>query len=176
MTKSELVRQEYTNLSDQDRRTFDRWLRANMAIASLFCAALFAMALAHGLYTVGPRIATAESSLNEAALIKKFPTIESAALSSQDLTASIRIAAYPSDRPSFAAPGRRTFAKECASRDLQTYTNIEEYGLAGTVPAERLAAAYNMLLNARDQCGTSEADGIRAYNAIDLTFTEATAK
>jgi hypothetical protein len=70
----------------------------------------------------------------------------------------------------------RTLSKECAAQDLQTITNIEDYGNAGSVPSETLAAAHNMMLDARDQCRVSEAEGLRAYGAIDLTFKQATAK
>ena len=34
----------YKQLSPQDRMQFDRWLKANAAVASIFCAALVVMA------------------------------------------------------------------------------------------------------------------------------------
>jgi hypothetical protein len=70
----------------------------------------------------------------------------------------------------------RALSKECAAQDLQTITNIEDYGNAAAVPSETLAAAYKMMLDARNQCRVSEPEGLRAYGAIDLTVKQATAK
>jgi hypothetical protein len=44
MTKTEIYRL-YRGASAEDRRTFDRWLAANVVIASTFAAGLFAMVL-----------------------------------------------------------------------------------------------------------------------------------
>ena len=60
MTRHELIRQQYSDFSKEDRQTFDRWLRANALVASLFSAALIAMAFASGPFSVGPRTATAK--------------------------------------------------------------------------------------------------------------------
>jgi hypothetical protein len=173
MTKTELVQQAYNDMSDQDRRKFDRWLRANVAIASLFSAALLAMALANGPYSVGPRIATAESNRADASPIERFRGIDSEVLSGEDVTRSVLLAGTTGHQ--FPVAGR-AFAKECAARDLQAITDIEDYGNAGTVPSEKLAAAYAMVLDARGQCRLSEAEGLRVYGAIDLTVTQAAAK
>jgi hypothetical protein len=59
--------------------------------------------------------------------------------------------------------------------DLQAITDIEDYGNAGTVPSEKLAAAHVVMLEARDKCRISEAEGLRTYGAIDLTVKEVTA-
>jgi hypothetical protein len=59
MTKSELIRQ-YRDMSAEDRRTFDRWLRANGVIASVFAAAFVAMAMA-ATNTTGPSQALAQN-------------------------------------------------------------------------------------------------------------------
>ena len=60
MTKSELVARMYKDLSAQERVAFDRWLKANAIIASVFAAALVAIAMA-GSNATGPREASAES-------------------------------------------------------------------------------------------------------------------
>jgi hypothetical protein len=42
-------------MSPEDRHTFDRWLKANAVVGSIFAAGLFAMALAG---SAGPRTAS----------------------------------------------------------------------------------------------------------------------
>ena len=44
----------YKRLSAEDRRTFDRWLKANAIVGAIFATALIAMALT-GSRSVGPR-------------------------------------------------------------------------------------------------------------------------
>ena len=62
MTKGQISRM-YQQLSTEDRRTFDRWLKANTVIGSIFSAALVAMALSASDPSVpGPRQATAQSA------------------------------------------------------------------------------------------------------------------
>lgn len=40
-----VIVQKYRQMSEDDKREFDKWLMANVAIASLFAAALFCMAV-----------------------------------------------------------------------------------------------------------------------------------
>jgi hypothetical protein len=44
----------YTRLSREDRRTFDRWLKANAIVGAIFATGLIVMALT-GSRSVGPR-------------------------------------------------------------------------------------------------------------------------
>jgi hypothetical protein len=44
----------YSGLSREDRRTFDRWLKANAIVGAIFATALIVMALT-GSRSVGPR-------------------------------------------------------------------------------------------------------------------------
>ena len=57
MTKREIL--QYKNLSTNDQRTFDRWLKANAVAGSLFWAAVVAIAMATS--NPGPREASAKS-------------------------------------------------------------------------------------------------------------------
>jgi hypothetical protein len=50
------VAREYQKLSANDRRTFDRWLKANAFIGLIFAAGIIAMALA-GSRSSGPNAA-----------------------------------------------------------------------------------------------------------------------
>src|SRR5262249_59327792 len=59
MTKGEIIAQ-YRTMSEADRRTFDRWLKLNMVIGSLFTAALLFMAFG-GPDLVAPNAAVAQS-------------------------------------------------------------------------------------------------------------------
>jgi hypothetical protein len=62
MTKSEIY-QTYQRMSEDKQRTFNRWLTANLAIGSLFSAALVAMAIsASDAEMPGPRHATAQNA------------------------------------------------------------------------------------------------------------------
>jgi hypothetical protein len=61
MTKSDMIT-KYSDLTAEDRRSFDRWLRANVAIASIVALGLFAMAVASGPSTPGPRSASAQGA------------------------------------------------------------------------------------------------------------------
>jgi hypothetical protein len=60
MTKGEILAQ-YKNLSPEDRRSFDRWLRGNAVVGSIFGVALVAMALG-GLQTQETATAPAPTS------------------------------------------------------------------------------------------------------------------
>jgi hypothetical protein len=60
MTKGDIAGM-YNNLSNEDRREFDRWLRANAVVASIFAAAFLAMAVV-GSGGPGPRQAMAETT------------------------------------------------------------------------------------------------------------------
>jgi hypothetical protein len=65
------------------------------------------------------------------------------------------------------------FSLECAARDLDLFTTIEAEGMAGTIPAEKLAAASFALLEARDECRKGRiTTALRMYGAIPLTLTE----
>ena len=57
MTKGEILA-KYEHLSAEDQHTFDRWLRANAVVASIFGLALVAMAL-NSSGPPGPATATA---------------------------------------------------------------------------------------------------------------------
>jgi hypothetical protein len=64
MTRGEMLAY-YKNMSADDHRTFDRWLKANMAIASIIAVGLIAMALAGAgadADSIGPRSAIADVS------------------------------------------------------------------------------------------------------------------
>jgi hypothetical protein len=52
MTKGDIHR-IYRNMSPQDQRAFERWLKANVVVASVFAAGFIAMALA-GADALGP--------------------------------------------------------------------------------------------------------------------------
>jgi hypothetical protein len=60
MTKSELLLQYRDTMSAHARRRFDRWLKANAAIATLFSVGLIAMAVMSGSNPSAPRTAAAE--------------------------------------------------------------------------------------------------------------------
>jgi len=64
MTKGEIL-QTYKHMAADDQRTFERWLKANAVIGSMFAAVIFAMAWA-GSDASGPRHATAQSTENTA--------------------------------------------------------------------------------------------------------------
>jgi hypothetical protein len=55
------IASSYRNMSAEDQRTFNRWLKVNMVVSSIFAAGLLAMALA-GSDALGPRSAVAEST------------------------------------------------------------------------------------------------------------------
>ena len=62
MTKSELLG-KYRDLSPEDQRRFDRWLKANAVGATIFALALIAMAInSSGL--PGPEAAAAKTAVN----------------------------------------------------------------------------------------------------------------
>ena len=68
-------------------------------------------------------------------------------------------------------------ARECAARDLQTITAIEESGTAQTVPSERLSQAFFMVMDARAQCGGGQvADAVQTYDRAIATFQSASAR
>jgi hypothetical protein len=60
MTKGDIAK-IYRNMSAEDRRTFDRWVKANAVAASVLAAGLVAMSLA-GSHALGPRQAAANST------------------------------------------------------------------------------------------------------------------
>ena len=99
MIRHELIRQQYSNFSQKDRQTFDRWLRTNAVVASLFSAALIAMAFANGQFSVEPRTATAKGPAGNTELSsssKAHPRTE--ALSVQELMKGIDLDKLPIQR------------------------------------------------------------------------------
>jgi hypothetical protein len=60
MTRSEFLKTQYAYGSLQDQGTFDRWLKANAVIGSIFAVALVGMAL--GGSNAGPAQAVAGSA------------------------------------------------------------------------------------------------------------------
>src|SRR5262245_45866525 len=60
MSRGYIARQ-YRAMSPEDRHTFDRWLKANAVVGSIFAAGLFAMALAG---SMGPRDATVANTID----------------------------------------------------------------------------------------------------------------
>jgi hypothetical protein len=65
MTKGELLLQHRDTMSADDRCQFDRWLKANTAIATLFSIGLIAMAIMSGSNPSSPRTAAAESFFSQ---------------------------------------------------------------------------------------------------------------
>jgi hypothetical protein len=62
MTKAEMLA-SLKHMSPEDRRTFDRWLKANMVIASIVATGIVAMAMAGAgadADSIGPRSAIAD--------------------------------------------------------------------------------------------------------------------
>jgi hypothetical protein len=55
------IPRNYKNMSPQDQRAFDRWLKANAIVGLIFAAGFLAMALA-GSNSAGPRDAVVASS------------------------------------------------------------------------------------------------------------------
>jgi hypothetical protein len=95
MTRNELIRQQYSDFSTEDRQTFDRWLRANVVIASLFSAALLAIAFAGGQFSVGPRTATAEGPAGNTELSSSSRAHPRDGLSVQELMRTIDLDKLP---------------------------------------------------------------------------------
>jgi hypothetical protein len=68
MTKSELLaKYKYSDLSSEDGRTFDRWLKGTGVIAAIFTVALVIMAL-NTWGSPGPATATARSAMTDQGL------------------------------------------------------------------------------------------------------------
>ena len=62
---------------------------------------------------------------------------------------------------------------QCALRDLQLVTSIEAHGAAQDVPAERLAAAFFALANARRACAAGRVDeALAIYDGIVVALAE----
>jgi hypothetical protein len=88
MTKGEMLLR-YRNMSNEDRGTFDRWMKINLIAGALFSAALIAMAVPTTYYAPGPRAAQAQEASDKAAQINSLPAPESAASSGEDVTKQI---------------------------------------------------------------------------------------
>ena len=58
--------ERYRDMSPEDRRTFDRWLKANAVVGLMFAAGLFAMALAG---STGRRDATVANNIDVSKLV-----------------------------------------------------------------------------------------------------------
>ena len=87
MTKGEIL--QYKNMSDEDRGTFERWLKINLVAGALFCAVLVAMAVPAAYYAPGPRAAQAQEAADKVAQFNLLPALESAASSGEDVTRQI---------------------------------------------------------------------------------------
>ena len=87
MTKREIL--QYKNMSDEDRGTFERWLKINLVAGALFCAALVAMAVPTAYYAPGPRTAQAQEASDKVAQLNSLPAPDSAASSGEDVTKQI---------------------------------------------------------------------------------------
>ena len=60
----------------------------------------------------------------------------------------------------------KTFPLQCATRDVEVLTLIEQHGAAQTLPSEQLAAAFVNLLDARATCAKDGAGaGLARYEA-----------
>ena len=87
---------------------------------------------------------------------------------------SVGVVVFATSWPTNAA---EAFSAECAAHDLRLVSSIEENGDAGTIPSDKLAAAYVSLLEARQACRTGKvADALRAYGSITITSVEAAAQ
>jgi hypothetical protein len=70
----------------------------------------------------------------------------------------------------------QTISRECAQRDLALVVLIEELGEAGVVPADKIAAAYSAMLEAREVCRSGrDAQALRMYEGVSLESQLATA-
>ena len=74
------------------------------------------------------------------------------------------------------ANAQTSFSPDCAAQDLRLVTSIEELGVTGTVPSDKLSAAYSSVLDARAVCRTGQViQALRLYREVSLHFLEATA-
>jgi hypothetical protein len=90
MHKGGILRQ-YKDMSTEDRRTFDRWLKANVVIGSIIAAGLVAMALASS-DALGPRSAIANDPASTGAQAAETRRTPTGPLSAYELM--IRMAPY----------------------------------------------------------------------------------
>jgi hypothetical protein len=64
--------------------------------------------------------------------------------------------------------------RTCLAWDVHITTQIEDFGASRTLPAEALAKATLMQLEARALCAAGRAEhGVRLYERIDLLFSGA---
>jgi hypothetical protein len=77
---------------------------------------------------------------------------------------------------SITAASSQTFSKDCAIEDLRLTVAIEELGDAGTLPSDKLAAAYAAMLEARALCRDGKiTQAMGMYRDVSLQSREAAA-
>lgn len=74
MRKGDILRKLKT-MPPEDRRVFDRWLKANAIFGLIFAAGIIAMALA-GSYSAGPRHAATANSTKASDVAADFPALK----------------------------------------------------------------------------------------------------
>ncbi|HEY0438709.1 MAG TPA: hypothetical protein VGD36_01465 [Xanthobacteraceae bacterium] len=75
---------------------------------------------------------------------------------------------------SITAASSQTFSKDCAAEDLRLTVAIEELGDAGTLPSDKLAAAYAAMLEARALCREGKiTQAMGMYREVSLQSREA---
>ena len=82
--------------------------------------------------------------------------------------AFLAIAAFSAIAPSVNPASAQTYPIECAQRDVQVVTHLEQYGEAQTVPGEILYEAFWLLTRARQVC--SEGRAVAALALYDSIF------
>jgi hypothetical protein len=72
--------------------------------------------------------------------------------------------------PATTKAGGETFPLECAQRDVQLVTQMEQYGEAQSVPGELLYEAFWTMKRARDACAEGRVmAGLALYDSIFKT-------
>src|SRR5262245_49335476 len=72
--------------------------------------------------------------------------------------------------PAMTWAGGQTFPLECAQRDVQLVTQMEQYGEAQSVPGELLYEAFWTMKRARDACAEGRVmAGLALYDSIFKT-------
>jgi hypothetical protein len=68
--------------------------------------------------------------------------------------------------PSLADDANTNSLLKCATRDARFMVQLEHYGEQGTMPGEKLYAAYRTMLKARTACSSGRLDeGLRLYDS-----------
>jgi hypothetical protein len=84
MHKGDILLRHYKDMSAEDQRTFDRWLKANLVIGSIVAAGIVAMALA-GSNALGPRSAVANDPVATGAQASETQRTPTGPLSAYEL-------------------------------------------------------------------------------------------